>query len=113
MILHVGGTMTASNVYKVLSDTTDYLTRISLIWFFGEVAYAVLPIITLALINKMTNFGFNDFLLTKEWSFANIVLLGMSLRKMIYLKVHVQRAPKSFTLDVGTQLIALTLVGAV
>ena len=39
-------------------------------WFFGDVAYAILPIITIATINLATGASFDRFLLAREWSFA-------------------------------------------
>jgi len=36
---------------------------------------------------------FKDFLLLREWSFASIVFLGVSIRQLIRVKVNIQRTP--------------------
>jgi hypothetical protein len=87
--------------------------RLISLWIFGDVAYAVLPIAVLALITLFLSAGFADFLLIKEWSFATIVMLGVTIRKFIRLKVEVQQTPRSYKLDGGVQAHILILIGAV
>ncbi len=88
-------------------------SRILSLWVFGDLIYAALPILTLALINWFRNDTFDEFCLIKEWSFAAIVLLGVAIRKMVKVKVEIQRTPDSYKLDAGVQLLVLLLVIAV
>src|SRR5690349_24745435 len=61
------------------------------IWLFGDVAFTVLPIATIALINVALRVSFKEFLLLPEWSFASIVLFGLSIKHAIELKVKYQK----------------------
>jgi hypothetical protein len=94
---------------------TSILTghRLLSLWLFGDVAYAVLPIIVLAVITRLLGAGFDDFLLIKEWSFATIVMFGVSIRKLIRLKIEVQQTPRSYKLDTGVQLYIMLLIATV
>ena len=82
-------------------------------WLFDDVAFAVIPILTLAVINKLLGDNFKDFLLIKEWSFATIVFFGVSIRKIIRLKVSIQEIPRSYTLYSGVQAYVIMLIAAV
>lgn len=98
------------------ADPTSSLgtaSRILSLWIFGDLLYASLPILTLALINWLRCDEFNEFHLIKEWSFAAIVLLGVAIRKMVKIKVEIQRTPDSYKLDAGVQFLVLLLVVAV
>jgi drug/metabolite transporter (DMT)-like permease len=53
---------------------------------------------------------FHEFLLMKEWSFASIVLYGVTIRKLIKLKIEVQLAPRSPKLDAGVQFYVLLVI---
>ena len=88
-------------------------SRILSLWIFGDLLYAGLPILTLALINWLRCDQFNDFSLIKEWSFAAIVLLGVAIRKLVKVKVELQKTPDSYKLDAGVQFLVLLLVTAV
>ena len=87
--------------------------RIVSLWLFGDVAFAVIPIVTIAIINILLGVTFHDFLLIKEWSFATIVFFGVSVRKLIRLKVQIQQTPKSYKLDTGVQIYVLLLIASV
>lgn len=82
-------------------------------WFTGDFAYAVLPIGVIALLTVLLHGDFSGFLLIKEWLFASIVLFGVSIRRLIHLKVQVQLVPTSITLDGGVQLYILLLIASV
>jgi len=88
-------------------------SRIFSLWIFGDLLYAGLPILTLALINWLRCDEFSEFHLIKEWSFAAIVLLGVAIRKMVKIKVEIQKTPDSYKLDAGVQFLVLLLVVAV
>jgi len=101
-----------SAVQSVQRSVSTWLRILSL-WFFGDYAYAVLPIGVLALVTFFLGERFDDFFLLPEWSFATIVLFGLSIRTIIRVKVHLQRVPKSSRLDSGIQIFVLTIVAAV
>ena len=96
-----------------LETSVSTIHRLLSLWIFGDVAYAVLPIIVLAVITALLGAGFDGFLLIKEWSFATIVMFGVSIRKLIRLKVEIQQTPRSYKLDTGVQFYVLLLIGAV
>jgi|SRR6266853_4745011 len=87
--------------------------RLVVEWLFGDVAFAVIPILTIALINKLLGDSFKDFLLIKEWSFATIVFLGVSIRRFIRLKVEIQKTPRSYKLYGMVQILVLLLIASV
>lgn len=91
----------------------DPVAHAFITWVIGDVAFAVIPIATMAMINFFVGGSWSSFLLTKEWSFATIVFLGVSIRKFIRLKVEIQQTPKSYKLDAGVQLHILLLIAAV
>jgi hypothetical protein len=86
--------------------------RMFFIWFFGDVAFAIIPIAIIALITTLLAQSFHDFFLIKEWSFATIVFFGVSIRRLIRLKVRLQHAPTSYKLDTGVQLYILLLIAS-
>jgi hypothetical protein len=86
--------------------------KIVSIWLFGDVAYTVLPIGTIAIINVALNQPMNKFFLMPEWSFASIVFYGLTIRHLVDLKVHYQK-DLSYKLDTGTQFYILLLIGSV
>jgi hypothetical protein len=81
-------------------------------WFFGDVAYAILPIITIATINLATGASFDRFLLAPEWSFAAIVFFGLSIRYLLEIKARFERE-QSYRLDTGTQFRVLLAIVSV
>lgn len=83
-----------------------------LMLFLGDVAYAVLPIITIAVLRRALNQPFDDFFLLPEWSFASIVFFGLSIRHTLELKVKYQR-DFSDKLFLGPQLLILPLIASV
>jgi len=95
-----------------LSSATMRAHRVLSVWLVGDTLYAALPIGILALIDSVRGDSFAGFFLRKEWSFAAIVLFGVGIRRMIRLKVYAQGIPRSYTLDVGVQLLAVLLVTA-
>jgi hypothetical protein len=83
------------------------------LWLTGDVSFAVLPLVVLAVITAVMNESFADFGLLKEWSFAAIVLYGTSVRRLIKLKVDIQNAPRSYKLDTGVQIQILMVIASV
>jgi hypothetical protein len=82
-------------------------------WLFGDVMYAVLPILVLAGITLVRKESFHSFAEIQEWSFATIVLLGVTIRKFVRLKVEIQQSPTSYKLDAGIQTFVVCLVASV
>jgi hypothetical protein len=87
--------------------------RITSLLLFGDVAFAVVPLLTLAVINVLLGDNFSNFILIKEWSFATIVFFGVAIRKLIRIKTQVQQTPTSYKLDNGVQFYVLLLIASV
>jgi hypothetical protein len=104
--------MSAASLLSSFSRLLRGLTRTVLLWLLGDVVFAVVPIAILAAITLLLGQPFDNFLLLKEWSFASIVLFAVSIRRLIRLKVNVQRTPRSYKLDTGVQLFVLLLVAS-
>ncbi len=104
-----------ANEHRPRSETKLDFIRILSLMLFGDFAYAVLPILVLAIITALLSEGYEHFLQIKEWSFATIVMLGVAIRKTIRLKVEVQRITHSYlyTLDTAVQACILFLIGSV
>jgi hypothetical protein len=83
-----------------------------LMLFFSDVAYAILPIITIAILRLALNQPFEHFLLLPEWSFASIVFFGLCIKNILELKVKYQR-DFSDKLFLGPQFFALPLIASV
>lgn len=87
--------------------------RLFMMWLFGDVVlYAVIPIGVLGLLIGLLGHGGDGLWLLKEWSFANIVFFGTSIRRLTRLKVKLQRTPHSYKLDTGVQLFIVMLIAA-
>lgn len=91
----------------------DRFMRIFNLWLFGDVIFAILPLLVLAAITGLLGELFAGFLDLKEWSFATIVLFGVAIRKFIRLKVEIQQTPTHYKLDVGVQLLIVLLIASV
>jgi hypothetical protein len=95
------------------SQEHGLIGRIILRWLFTDVIYAVLPLLVIAILTTLLGRQFKEFLFLKEWSFASIVLFGVTVRQSIRLKTTVQRVPRSWTLDIAVQMFMLALILAV
>jgi hypothetical protein len=95
-----------------LKAGVKFTHKILCLWLFVDVAYTVLPIATIAIINLALNDSFSNFLLIPEWSFASIVFYGLSIRYLIEIKVKDQK-DLSYKLDTGTQIFILLMIASV
>jgi hypothetical protein len=91
----------------------DDLFRWVSLWLFGDILYAVLPLLVLGTITLLLREPFDRFLEIKEWSFASIVLFGVGIKQFVRLKVVVQHTPHSYKLDTGIQWFVSLLVASV
>jgi len=99
-----------------LTRTSEALTsanRTLNLWIFGDLIYAVLPLLVLAAITALLGQSFEGFLRIKEWSFATIIFFGVSIRNLVRLKVRIQHTPKSYKLDTGVQMYVMLLIASV
>jgi hypothetical protein len=80
-----------------------------MLWLFGDVVFAVLPIIIILIIRIAFGITFDGFLLISEWSFASIVLFGLSIRSLLDLKIHYKK-DYSDNLDIETQVFIFMLI---
>ena len=87
--------------------------RLMSLWFFGDVVYAILPLLVLGMLYGLLDESFDHFLALKEWSFATIVLFGVAVRKFVRLKVEIHHTPRSYKLDTGVQLFIVCLIASV
>src|ERR1041385_6538664 len=55
--------------------------RILFLWLFGDFSFAVLPIAIIFIVSRLTGDSVQEFGLIREWSFASIVLFGVSVRR--------------------------------
>lgn len=78
----------------------------------GDVVYAMIPLLVLAVVKALRNDTFDDFLQLKEWSFATIVFFGAALRRFVRLKSD-QARDASYKLELGIQLFIVGLISAV
>src|SRR5688500_14014310 len=102
-----------SNLAQNIPWRIRQFLRTMSMWLFGDLLYAVLPLIVLAIVTTLLGKTMDDFLLLKEWSFANIVLFGVVIRKFIQVKVSAQLDVRSHTLDVGVQFYILLVIVSV
>jgi hypothetical protein len=87
--------------------------RILSLFLFGDLMFACLPVVVLAFLTMLLGEKLDGFLMIKEWSFASIVLFGVSIRKLIRLKIHIQETPRSYKLDIGVQVNVLFVIASV
>ncbi len=90
----------------------EFIARVFIIWLFGDVAFTILPIAIVWFIDASFGKSTNNLLLTPEFSFASIILYGLSIRSLIKLKTDSQR-DFSHRLDGGTQLLTILLIFSV
>ena len=95
---------------KAWKERVARWNRLFSLWFFGDVAYAILPIATLAFIKIVVGSSFGGFFVLKEWTFATIVFFGVTIRRLIRLNAD---TPLSYKLDSGVQLFIFLLITAV
>src|SRR5437773_2026945 len=95
------------------SEAVQSAHRTLNLWIFGDLIYAILPLLVLAAITALLGQSFEGFLGIKEWSFATIVFFGVSIRDLIRLKVRIQQTPKSYKLDSGMQMYVVFLIPSV
>ena len=76
---------------------------------FTDVAYTVLPLITILVLRFATFQSLEDFLLLPELSFASIVFYGFSIKYFMELKITHQR-DFSAKLYTGPQVMTLLLI---
>jgi hypothetical protein len=78
----------------------------------GDVVYAMIPLLVLAVVKVLRNDSFEDFMDLKEWSFATIVFFGAALRRFVRLKYE-QGRDSAHKLELGIQLFIVGLIGSV
>ena len=78
-------------------------------WFLNDLAFNILPIFVILIINIAINESFKNILLLPEWSFATVVLFGETLSRFIELKTKIQKDP-SDKVFFGTRFFSLLLI---
>jgi len=90
----------------------EFNFRVFSLWLFGDVAFTVLPIAVIAIMDGGLGRSFSGFFLIPEWSFAAIVLYGLSIRCLVRLKTRYQK-DFSYKLDTGIQILVFALIASV
>jgi hypothetical protein len=99
--------------WSSMDQALSKVMRVLLLWLFGgDVTFALLPLLVMGVITVLVP-GRGDFFLLKEWSFATIIFFGVSIRKLVFIKVRIQQNPRSHTLDTGVVFFVVFLVTAV
>ncbi len=99
--------------WSFVDQAISKVMRVLILWLFGgDVTFAVLPLLVMGVITTLVP-GRGDFFLLKEWSFATIIFFGVSIRKLIFIKVRIQQTPRSPTLDTGVVFFIVLLVTSV
>src|SRR5688572_519881 len=77
--------------------------KIFLLWSMGEMAFTILPIVVIIIVNVSYGNNLLDTFLLPDWSFASIILYGISILRLIQIKAEYQKSI-SYRLYSGTNL---------
>jgi hypothetical protein len=90
-------------------DGTELISR----WFFGEVAFVLLPLAIIVVVRSFLGLRLADMLTLPEWSFAAIVLLAVGLNKFMVLKTRLQKDVSNKVFHGARFVVMLLIVAAV
>jgi hypothetical protein len=97
---------------RLVKFTTEHIFDFFFPWLVSDIAYTLLPIFVIILIQILTS-GKTDFLyLSPEWSFATIVSFGAAITNIIELKFEIQHDYSHRVYSI-TRTIILLLIAAV
>lgn len=95
------------NIKQEREDGTELISR----WFFGEIAFVLVPLAIIAVVRAFLGVKLADMLTLPEWSFAAIVLLAVGLNKFMLLKTRVQNDPSNKVFH-GSRFVVMLLIAA-
>ena len=96
---------TIMNTQQERDDGTELMSR----WFFGEMAFVLLPLAIIMVVRSFLGLQLADMFTLPEWSFAAIVLLAVGLNKLIVLKTRSRKDP-SYKAFHGSRLVVMLLI---
>lgn len=80
-------------------------------WFFGEIAFVLLPLAIITVVRSFLGVKLVDMFTLPEWSFAAIVLLAAGLNKFMLLKTRVQNDSSNKVFH-GSRFVVMLLIAA-
>jgi uncharacterized membrane protein len=86
-------------------DGTELISR----WFFGEIAFVLLPLAIIVVVRSFLGVKLVDMFTLPEWSFAAIVLLATGLNKFLFLKTRVQQDASNKVFH-GSRFVVMLLI---
>lgn len=93
------------NTKQERDDGSELMSR----WFFGEVAFVLLPLAIIVVVRSFLGVKLVDIPALPEWSFAAIVLLAVGLNKFMVLKTRIQK-DASNKVFYGSRFVVILLV---
>jgi hypothetical protein len=86
-------------------DGTELISR----WFFGEVAFVLLPLAIIVVVRAFLGVRLGDMFILPEWSFAAIILLAAGLNRFMLLKTRLQKDPSNKVFH-GSRFVVMLLI---
>lgn len=98
--------MTTNN--KIADDVKD---EIYSLWLLGEMAFTILPIMIVVIVNIAYSNGKSlvEVFLLPDWSFGSVVLFGIAISQLIEIKTKYQKDP-SHKLYTGTRMFTILVI---
>jgi hypothetical protein len=93
------------NTKQERDDGTELISR----WFFGEIAFVLLPLAIIVVVRSFLGVKLVDMFTLPEWSFAAIVLLAAGLNKFLFLKTRIQHDASNKVFH-GSRFVVMLLI---
>lgn len=97
------------NTKQEREDGTELLSR----WFFGEVAFVLLPLAIITVVRTFLGVRLGDIFILPEWSFAAIILLAAGLNRFMLLKTRLQKDASNKVFHGSRFVVMMLIVAAV
>lgn len=93
------------NMKQERGDGAELISR----WFFGEVAFVLLPLAIIVVVRAFLGVRLGDMLTLPEWSFSAIILLAVGLNKFMVLKTRLQNDASNKVFH-GSRFVVMLLI---
>lgn len=100
-----------SKLNRKLSNTGNELFELFSVWFFGELAFTLLPIGIILGINLAFKETLANIFLLPDWSFGAIVLYGVAIGLLLEIKTKYQK-DSSYKVFTGTRLFTIFVIAS-
>jgi hypothetical protein len=97
------------NMKQEREDGTELISR----WFFGEVAFVLLPLAIIVVVRAFLGVRLGDMFSLPEWSFASIILLAVGLNKFMFLKARLQKDASNKIFHGSRAVVMLLIISSV